>query len=98
MIDSDVTYSLVPGEILDELGIEPYKTIKFSLADGAGISRKAGDAYFEYNNEGCFAPVIDGEQNDTAFLGVTTLKALGLVLNPFTRMLHPIRLLIAAIK
>src|SRR4051812_30558717 len=93
MIDSGAVYSLVPGEILDALEIEPYKTVEFALVDGTKISRKVGDAYFEYNNEGGSAPVIYGEANDTALLGVTTLEALGLVLNQFTREFHPMRLL-----
>lgn len=46
MIDSGAVYSLVPGEILDELGIQPYKIVEFALADGTKISRKVGDAYF----------------------------------------------------
>jgi clan AA aspartic protease len=98
MIDSGAVYSLVPGKILDELGIEPYKTVEFVLADGTKISRKVGDAYFEYNNEGGSAPVIYGESQDEALLGITTLEALGLVLNPFTRTLHPMRLLMAGLK
>ena len=98
MIDSGAVYSLVPGEVLDALGIEPYKTVEFALADGTKISRKVGDAYFEYNNEGGSAPVIYGEQGDTALLGATTLEALGLVLNPFSRTLHPMRLLMAKLN
>ncbi len=97
MIDSGAVYSLVPGEILDELNIEPYKTVEFVLADGTKISRKVGDAYFEYNNEGGSAPVIYGEKGDNALLGATTLEALGLVLNPFSRTLHPMRLIMANI-
>ncbi len=93
MIDSGAVYSLVPGKILDELEIAPYKTVDFSLADGTKISRKVGDAYFEYQDEGGAAPVIYGEEGDSALLGVTTLEALGLVLNPFTRTLHPMRML-----
>jgi len=95
MIDSGAVYSLVPGNVLDELGIEPYKVVEFSLADGTKISRKVGDAYFEYGGEGGAAPVIYGEPEDSALLGVTTLEALGLVLNPFTRTLHPMRMLMA---
>lgn len=95
MIDSGAVYSLVPGEILDSLGIEPYKTLEFALADGTKISRKVGDAYFEYNNNEGSAPVIYGEQGDTPLLGATTLEALGLVLNPFSRTLHPMQLLMA---
>jgi clan AA aspartic protease len=98
MIDSGAVYSLVPGEILDALKIEPYKTLEFSLADGTKISRKVGDAYFEYNNNGGSAPVIYGEKGDTPLLGATTLEALGLVLNPFSRTLHPMQLLMAKLN
>ncbi|PYS11939.1 MAG: aspartyl protease, partial [Acidobacteria bacterium] len=34
-----------------------------------------------------------GEPGDAALLGVVTLENLGLVFNPFTRTLHPMRLL-----
>ncbi|MBS1947161.1 MAG: aspartyl protease family protein [Bacteroidetes bacterium] len=98
MIDSGAVYSLVPGKSLDELGIEPYKVVEFSLADGTEISRKVGDAYFEYGGEGGSVPVIYGEPEDAALLGATTLEALGLVLNPFTRTLHPMRMLMARVN
>ena len=98
MIDSGAIYSLVPGEILDALQIEAYKKVDFSLADGTKISRKVGDAYFEYNNEGGAAPVIYGEEGDSPLLGATTLEAIGLVLNPFTRTLHPMRMLMVGLK
>ncbi len=68
MIDSGVVYSLVPGKILDEIGIEPHRIVEFSLADGSKISRRVGDAYFEMNGEGAAAPVIYGEEGDTALL------------------------------
>lgn len=94
MIDSGAIYSLVPADTLKSLGLKPYKEVEFSLADGTKISRKVGDAYFVYNHEIAPAPVIFGEENDTPLLGVTTLEALGLVLNPFTRTLHPMRMLL----
>ena len=92
MIDSDAVYSLVPGKILDEIGIEPHRIVEFSLADGTWISRRVGDAYFEMNGEGAAAPVIYGEEGDSALLGATTLEAMGLVLNPFNRELYPMRM------
>jgi clan AA aspartic protease len=94
MIDSGAVYSLVPGKILDELGIEPYREVSFSLVDGSVIKRRVGDAYFELNGEGGAAPVIYGEEGDDALLGATTLEALQLVLNPFTRELYPMRMLL----
>lgn len=98
IIDSGVMYSLVSGKILDELGIIPYKIVEFPLADGTKISRKVSDAYFEYNNEEGVAPVIYGEPEDVPLLGMTTLEALGLVLNPFTRTLHRMRMLLMNYK
>lgn len=97
LVDSGAVYSLVPGKILDELEIEPYKEMSFSLADGTTIKRKISSAYFEHEGEGGPAPVIYGEDGDTALLGVTTLESIGLVLNPFTRTLHPMRMLLAMI-
>ena len=98
IVDSGAVYSLVPGKVLDKLGIEPYKEMSFSLADGTSIKRKIGDAYFEYNGEGGAAAVIYGEDGDSPLLGATTLETLGLVLNPFTRTLHPMRMLLANIN
>ena len=93
LIDSGAIYSLVPGKILDELDIDPYKEMIFSLADGTSIKRQLCSAYFEFKGEGGPAPVIYGEEGDEPLLGVTTLESLGLVLNPFTRTLHPMRML-----
>lgn len=95
MIDSGAVYSLVPSEILKKLGIESYKTIEFVLADGTSIERRVGDAYFEYQGTGGAAPVIFGEIGDEPLLGATTLESLGLILNPFSRSLHPMKMLLA---
>ncbi len=72
--------------------------MSFSLADGTSIKRKISSAYFEFEGEGGPAPVIYGEEGDTALSGVTTLESIALVLNPFTRTLHPMRMLIAGLK
>lgn len=98
LVDSGAVYSLVPGKILDQLEIEPYKEMSFSLADGTTLKRKVCSAYFEFEGDGGPAPVVYGEEGDEPLLGATTLESLGLVLNPFTRTLHPMRMLMANIK
>ena len=98
LIDSVAIYSLVPGKILDLLDIEPYKEMSFSLADGTTLKRKVCSAYFEFDGEGGPAPVVYGEEGDEPLLGATTLESLGLVLNPFTRTVHPMRMLMANLK
>ena len=98
LVDSGAIYSLVPGETLDSLDIEPYKEMSFALTDGTGIKRKISSAYFEFKGEGGPAPVIYGEPGDEPLLGATTLESIGLVLNPFSRTLHPMRMLLAPLK
>jgi hypothetical protein len=39
-------------------------------------------------------PVVLGEADDQALLGVVTLEILGLILNPFKRALQPTRTLL----
>ena len=98
LVDSGAIYSLVPGKILDQLEIEPYREMSFSLADGTTLKRKVCSAYFEFEGEGGPAPVVNGEEGDEALLGATTLESLGLILNPFTRTLHLMRMLMAKLK
>jgi clan AA aspartic protease len=98
LVDSGAVYSLVPGSILDELAIEPYREVSFSLADGTSIKRKVASAYFEFEGEGGPAPVVYGEVGDQPLLGATTLESIGLVLNPFTRTLHPMRMLMGRLN
>jgi clan AA aspartic protease len=96
LVDSGAVYSLVPGKILDKLHIDTYRTVDFALAEGSKISQRVTSGYFELNGEGGPAPVIYGEEGDEPLLGVTTLGSLGLVLNPFNRQLHPMRMLMAS--
>jgi clan AA aspartic protease len=94
LIDSGAVYSLVSAALLKSIGVKPYKTLSFTLADGSTVTRKVGDAYFEYRGDGGAAPVIFGQNGDQPLLGATTLESLGLVLNPFQRDLHPMKLVL----
>lgn len=97
MIDSGVVYSLVPEVELHKLGIASYKTVDLFLADGTKISRRVGDAYFEYQGLGGAAPVIFGEEGDQPLLGATALESCGIVLNPYRRELYPMRMSLVSV-
>ena len=89
LVDSGAVYSVLSATILKQLGCKPYREKAFYLADGSKITRKIGDAFFEYKGVGGPAPVIFGEKKDRNLLGVTTLEALELVLDPFRGDLRP---------
>lgn len=88
LVDSGATYTVVPGNILDGLGIKPQREEEFSLADGSTIKRKVGNALYEYEGKESAAPILFGEKGDSFLLGAFTLEALGLTLNPLSRTLH----------
>lgn len=89
LVDSGAVYTVVSESVLSSLGCKPYRSRDSFLADGSKISRRIGDAYFEYKGVGGPAPVFFGEPGDRNLLGVTTLEALELVLDPFRQDLRP---------
>jgi predicted aspartyl protease len=66
----------------------------FTLADGTTVERQVSECRIEMAQGEGYTPVILGEAGDEALLGVVTLEILGLVLNPFTRNLQPMRMLL----
>ena len=95
LVDSGAMFSVAPADELRKIGVVPDEEETFSLADGQSITRKLGDAYFEYEGKGGYAKVIFGEEGDLNLLGVMTLEACRLVLHPFRRELRPLPMLLA---
>ncbi len=88
LIDTGAVYTVAPAPVLRRLGIKPHRRERFTLADGSSIERKIGMAYFAYKGTGGGAPVIFGESGDTNLLGMTTLEAMGLLVDPLSRELR----------
>jgi clan AA aspartic protease len=88
LVDSGATYTVVPETILKQLDIKPQGEETFILADGSDITRKVGNALFAYQGLERAAPVLFGQPGDSLLLGIFTLEALGLTLDPLQRTLH----------
>ncbi|MEW6718178.1 MAG: aspartyl protease family protein [Chloroflexota bacterium] len=95
LVDSGATYTLLPYEAWQKIGLSPQRSVTFTLADGTAIERKVSECHITLSEGSGHTPVILGEPGDEALLGVVTLEILGLVLNPFTRKLQPMRMLLA---
>jgi len=95
VVDSGAIYSVVPGSLLRQIGVQPRKVETFGLANGGTVRRAIGDVYYEIDRSAGAAPVIFGRRGDTSLLGVVTLEALGLQLDPLRRTLRPLKLMIA---
>ena len=64
----------------------------FSLADLRQIEREVGQAAFTHGGRTRVSPVMFGEECDSILLGVMTLEALGLMLDPVRREIRPMAL------
>lgn len=94
LVDSGAAYTVLPKHLVDKLSLKPNFKQEFTLADGTSISRPIGNAYITFQGRKVASPVVLGKAKDTPLLGVLTLEAFGLVLDPFERKLHPARLML----
>ncbi|MGQ9627267.1 MAG: retroviral-like aspartic protease family protein [Anaerolineae bacterium] len=94
LVDSGATYTLLPYEDWQTIGLSPKRPVTFVLADGTTIERKVSECHIALPQGEGHTPVILGEPGDEPLLGTVTLEILGLVLNPFTRTLQPMRMLL----
>ena len=79
----------------DEAAWRPQRGMTFALADGTPVERSVSEAHLTLPQGQAHTPVILGEPDDQALLGVVTLEILGLVVNPFDRTFRPMRMLLA---
>jgi predicted aspartyl protease len=94
LVDSGATYTVLAESVWRELGLEPMGEVEFILADGTVIRRKVSEVLLElpgYDER--HTPLVLGESEDENLLGVVTLEIFGLMLDPFKRVLRPVRAL-----
>ena len=95
LVDSGAMYTLLPYNVWRDIELEPADSITCILADGTKVQRKVSECRIALPQGQRFTPVILGEGEDEALLGTVTLEELRLVLNPFTRRLQPMRMMLA---
>jgi len=91
-VDTGAVYTVVKGEILQELGIRPLERRKFTLANGEKIERDIGGALYTVGGRGGYAPIVFGVGSDRPLLGATALEAMGLQVDPVSKRLKPTEL------
>ncbi len=95
LVDSGALYTVLPVPVWKALGLVPTRRGEFALADGTTVARGIAEARFTIAGQSATSPVVCGEDRDSALLGAVTLETLGLMLNPLSRELLPMRLLLA---
>ena len=95
LVDSGATYTILPRSTWKRIGLTPKRTLKFTLVDATKMTRDVSECYIEVTGGEGHTPVVLGKGADEAVLGVVTLEQFGLLFNPFTRTLQPMRLILA---
>jgi clan AA aspartic protease len=95
LVDSGASYTLLPHDVWQQIGLEPKRTLTFTLADGTPIERHVSECHIALAGEEGHTPVVLGEPGDEPLLGVVTLEILGLVLDPFKRTLQAMKMRLA---
>ena len=79
----------------ENLELKPIRSPKFSLADGTTVERKLSSAVVKIDGNEAASTVVIGQKDDSPLLGVITLEGMGLMVDPFSRKLRPMRLMLA---
>jgi predicted aspartyl protease len=93
LVDSGAIYSVMPEIELRKLKIKPESTQKFILANGEEIEKMVGEAKFYYKDRSATSKVVFGNEG-VYLIGVTTLENLGMILDPLSRELKPLPMLL----
>ena len=90
LVDTGATYTWVPRDLLERLGVQPEEERPFVLADGRQVTY--GIAWVRVWIDGRSQPTIAvfGEPGSDPLLGVFTLEGFGLDADPVNRRLVPV--------
>ena len=76
LVDTGSEATWVPRVILESLGIQPEKAVRFRVADGRTIERQVGFAIIHANGAQTADDVVFAEPGDLVLLGARTLEGL----------------------
>jgi len=93
LVDTGALLTSVPRKILESLGVKPIGKRKLRVYGGQVIEREVGAALVKYGDVQAGVTVLFAEEKDTPVLGATALEALGYEVDPITKQLKPVELL-----
>jgi predicted aspartyl protease len=98
LVDTGAVYTVLPENVWRVLGLKGDRVVEFTLADGTTIQREVSECRVQVGNHRATSPIVLGGPHDAPLLGAVTLETLGLMVNPLTRELLPMRLMLSAAR
>lgn len=90
LVDTGATYTWVPREVLDRLGVEPEEEWPFVLADGREVTYPIASVRVRIEGRSRVTVAIFGERESEPLLGAVTLEEFGFGVDPVGRRLVPV--------
>jgi len=91
LVDTGATNTTLPASILEDLGVTPYTTTVFQLADGRELELGVGRTWVRVDGRQEFTQVVFAGERTEPILGAVTLEEMGLAVDPVGRRLQPVR-------
>ena len=89
LVDAGASYTVVPTEVLQRLGVLVHDRVPFILADGRRIEREVGQTWVRVDGKAVIRLVVFGREGEAALLGADTLEGLLLTVDLVGRALVP---------
>ncbi|MXZ98722.1 MAG: Retroviral aspartyl protease [Acidimicrobiaceae bacterium] len=90
LVDTGAFYTMVPGRLLDQLGVDRADSVGMVLADGRTERRHTGSAWASIDGRRVATRVVFGGDDGLVLLGAYTLEGLDLAVDPVHQRLLPI--------
>ena len=87
LVDTGAELSWCPASVLDSLGVERRKLVRFRQADGSVLERWTGPAFIYAAGTTATDDVVFGEPTDLVLLGARSLEGLNLRVDPVSKRL-----------
>lgn len=95
LVDTGATWTMLPGDVVLELGLTPVLQRAVTLASGERVTYPAGQLSIQLNGEDLFTIFLAGPTGCLALLGAVTLEQFGLAPDPVRKTLVPVGGLLA---
>ena len=86
-VDTGAELTWVPATVLESLGVERWKMLRFRQADGTVLERHVGAAFVYAGGTVTIDEVVFGEPGDMVLLGARSLEGLNLRVDPRAKQL-----------
>ena len=90
LVDTGATYTWIPQDVLQQLGVTPEEEWPFELADGREVRYPVTWTLIRISERARPTVVVFGEPGSPPILGVVTLEEFLLAVDPVHRRLIPV--------